>query len=157
MSRLEKLSADKVTVMQRILSSQDICKALKYSASDFLDQPDIEDASSLVYEQIFPFKKIPDFNNKKTTYITMSFNNYKPIRNSFKSGLIYIHVLVHQDIMQTDYGMLRTDFLISEIDKLMNGQQGIGIGKVEFYEMDEFSINEKYVGMYIAYRLVEFN
>lgn len=157
MSRLEKLSADKITVMQRILSSQEICKALKYSATDFLDQPDIEDNSSLIYERVFPFKKIPDFNNEKTAFITLSFNNYKPVRNSFKSGLIYIHVLVHQDIMRTDYGMLRTDFLISEIDKLMNSKQGIGIGKVEFYEMDEFSTNEKYVGVYVAYRLVEFN
>ncbi|ATF13690.1 hypothetical protein A616_17380 [Brevibacillus brevis X23] len=157
MSRLEKLSADKLTVMKRILSSQDICKALKYSDTGFLDQPDIEDTSSLIYEQVFPYKKIPDFNKDKTSFITLSFNKYRPIRNSFKSGVIYIHVLVHQDLMKTDYGVLRTDYLITQIDKLMNSTQGIGIGKVEFFEMDELNINEKYMGIYIAYRLVEFN
>ena len=143
--------------MERLLSSQKICKALKYDGMDFLEQPEIYDPSSLIYTQMFPFKKIPDLNKSKTSFITLSFNRYRPIRDSFKSGLIYIHILVHQDLMQTDYGILRTDFILSEVDKLMNSKLGIGIGKIEFYEMDEFTINEKYMGVYIAYRLVEFN
>lgn len=157
MSRLAKISTDKITVMQRLLSSQKICKALQYSDSDFLDQPDLADTSCLIYDRIFPYKKIPDFVKEKASYITLSFNNYRPIRSSFKSGLIFIHVMVHQDLMRTDYGVLRTDFIISEIDKLMNSKTGIGIGEVEFYEMDEFTINEKYMGVYIGYKLVEFN
>lgn len=157
MARFEKISADKMTVMERLISSPDICKALIYSEDNFLDQPGLVDYSSLIYKNIFPFKRIPDSAKEKTAFITMSFNNFRPIKNTFKSGLIYLHVLVHQDLMRTDYGKLRTDFIIHEIDKLMNSKEGIGIGKVEFYEMDEYALNDKYMGVYVAYKLVEFN
>jgi hypothetical protein len=151
------LSNDKVTIMMRLLGSQNICKALNYSQSNFLDQPDIEDTSVLIYNKIYPYKFVPVADDNANSYITLSFRNYDLVNTSFKSGYIYINVLVHINLMQTDYGWLRSDYILSEIDKLMNQQRGIGIGKPQFYKMDEMYVNDKYFGIYIAYKMNELN
>lgn len=158
MSRLKDLSADKVTVMMRLLSSQGICKALHYSDKNFLDKPDLNDNEKidLLYTKIFPYRKVP-LNDSVGTYITLSFRDYNLVNTSFKSGYIYIDVLTHVDLIETDHGFLRYDFIVSEIDELMNQQLGIGVGKPQFYRMSEIYVNEKYMGMFVAYKLHEFN
>lgn len=87
----------------------------------------------------------------------MSVRKYNLVNNCFKSGIVYLNVINHIDLIRTDHGFLRYDYIISEIDELMNQQRGIGLGKLEFQEMDELYVNEKYMGMYIAYRFSEFN
>lgn len=157
-SRLQDLSKDKVTIMSRIISDPNICKAIYYNEPNFLDQPDIVDpASSVIYKNVFPYRYIPDPTNEEHTYVTLSFRRYKPIGTAYKSGLIYIYVFTHKDLVKTDYGLLRYDYIISELDQLMNVQYGIGIGKAEFHEMDEFIVNEQYLGQFIAYKIHEFN
>lgn len=157
MSRFENLSNDKIAILMRLLSSKDIVKAVNYSNSNFLEQPDISDPSELIYSKVFPYKFVPTINETKNTYITLSFRGYRPVGTSFKSGIVYINVITHVDLIRTDYGKLRYDFIISEIDKLMNQQRGIGIGKVQFYDADEIIVNEKYIGMYVAYKTYESN
>lgn len=157
LSNLENLSKDKLIIMERLLQSKNICKALYYNNRDFLDQPDIEDVSELIFKNIFPYRKVPNVNDDMRSYITLSFGNYKPVRNSFKFGLITLFVFTHMDLVETDYEALRTDYLISEIEKVMNGKNGIGIGKAEFYDMDEIQLNDSYLGYYITYKIYEFN
>jgi hypothetical protein len=157
-SRFQDLSKDKVTIMSRLITDQNICKAIYYNEANFLDQPDIVDpAKSLIYKNVFPYRFIPEPDKEEHTYVTLSFRRYKPVGSAFKSGLIYIYTFTHKDLVTTDYGVLRYDYIVSEIDKLINMQRGIGIGKAEFYEMDEFIVNEKYLGQYVAYKLYEFN
>jgi hypothetical protein len=143
--------------MERILTSKDLCKALHYSNRNFLDQPDLDDPSSLIYKNIFPYRKIPTSSDTMGSFIALSFGRYKPVRNVYKSGLIYIYAFTNINLIETDYEILRTDFMISEIDSLMNSTKGIGMGKIEFVDMDEIILNDKYLGNYIAYKLYEFN
>lgn len=145
--------------MLRILSSQELCKAIYYTDTNFLEKPDIEDLSSLIYENIFPYKKVPnDGETEVKTYITMSFGGFKKVTGGFfKSGRIWINAIVNLGNMKTDYGILRTDYIVSEIDKLVNDDRGIGIGKVQFYSLDDIYVNKNYLGAQICYELVEFN
>jgi len=158
-SRLQDLSKDKMTIIERILSSQGICKALKYTSSNFLDQPDIVDPSELIMDKIYPYYRIPETSSEASSYILFSFRNYRLTKggNKFKSGLIQIFAITHKSLITTDYGFLRYDYIISEIDKLMNDVRGIGIGKLEFDKMDEIYINNDYLGSYIAYKPYEWN
>ena len=155
MSGFENLSNDKVKIMMRLLNSKELCKALHYTNPNFLDQPDIEDPCELIYKNIYPYRFIPQVNDTRSTYITLSFGSYKPVGTHFKTGIISFHAFTHLDLIRTDYDKLRYDFLIAEIDKLMNQQRGIGIGKMQFHEADELLVNENYVGMYVAYKLYE--
>lgn len=144
--------------MLQLATSQNLCKALKYSDDNFLDKPDIEDTSDLFYDKIFPYTRIPSTEDTKNAYITMAFRDYRKTGNLlFKSGLIYINAFCHVDKIRTDHGCLRYDLMISEVDKLLNSFRGIGFGKLEFYKMDEYYVNEKYMGMYVAYKISEQN
>ncbi|OZB98023.1 hypothetical protein [Paenibacillus sp. XY044] len=155
MSRLKDLSKDKETIMLRLIGSPDLCKALYYPDSDFLDKPDIEDGSDLFYENIYPTSKVPELSVEAKSYITMAFRGYGPINNRFTKGYIYLYVIIHNSLMRTDYGFLRSDYLLDEINKLMDGQRGIGIGKTNFYKMDEMYVNDSYAGFYTSFKLVE--
>lgn len=133
-------------------------KAVVYDTPNFFDKEAILNPEDYIFDRIFPHRFIPKTSEKQKTYITIGFGDYRPIKGgSYKSGKITFSVFTHQDLFRTDYGMLRTDYIISEIDKLTNQSSGLGIGKTEFFKMDELSLNPDYHGSYITYRLVEFN
>lgn len=157
MSRLKELGKDKLTVLQKLISSQDLCKALYYSESDFLEKPDILDTSNLIRSKISPFNRIPDLTKNKSTFLTFNFRDYRLVGNKFKSGFIEFHVITHQDYIYTDYESLRYDMILSYIDEMFNENRELGIGKLLFHRMDEFYVNTEYVGTLISYKLWEFN
>lgn len=156
MTRFESLARDKATVIDRILDCPEIMKALKYNEKNFLEQPNF-DNESLLFENLFPHRFVPGTSENKKTYLTISFGKYRPIKNSFKSGLITFSVFTHQDLFRTDYGSLRTDFVIAKLDEIFNGAEGLGVGKAEFYDMDALSLNTDYHGSYISYKVCDFN
>lgn len=147
----------KNTVANKLIESMDLCKAVFYDDTNFNEKDDINDTTSLINNHIYPYRFIPDINSTKKTYITMSFRKFQLINNTFKSGLMYINILTHRDLSSTDYGFTRVDFILSKIDELFNQKRGFGLGKLEFYDMDEIYVNEKYSGAYIAYKIIDFN
>lgn len=161
MSRLKELTSYKNTILQRLVSDQEVCKAVFYQHSNFLEQPDIDDYDDILYSNIYPYDFLPTTAEElatKKTYITMSVTDYRPASGSrFRAGNIFIKVFTHKDLYQTDYGYLRVDYLISAIDELFSSERGIGIGKLGFMGMKEFQINGDYLGTYLHYRPVDFN
>ena len=155
MSGLKNLASDKLIVLDKIFSNQEILKALTYNEMNFLDKPDVS-PEDVLFDRIFPHRFIPKTSDKKKTYIAISFERYIPIKNVFTSGLIKFNVFTHQDLFRTDYGCLRTDYIIMKLDELFNSERGLGIGKVEFYEMDALSVNTDYHGSYITFKVRDF-
>ena len=156
-SRLKELGNDRLTIMLRILSSQGLCKAIKYNNTNFLSQPDMDDPSELIYTQVYPYKRVPDNIADALTFITLNFTRYRPVGAHFKSGIVEFNILVHKANMKTDLGMLRTDYIASEIDILMNQERGLGIGKAEFNGMDDLYLNADYMGVALSYKILDFN
>jgi len=157
MSRFKNLSKDRNTIMMSLLESQDICKALFYGRSDFLDQPNLDDPTKLIYKNIFPYRYVPNTTTEKSTFITLWFGKYRLVRNSFKSGMVMFNVFTHNDLHRTDYGVLRCDFIVNIIDEIVNSKYGIGVFKPEFYEADDLYVNKEYSGFYVAYKIHEWN
>jgi hypothetical protein len=154
--RFSELGKNKNEIMTRLLFSEEIAKALTYNGTNFLDQPTPEDSTSLLYTQIFPYQRVPTTQDTAKTFITMKFG-YKPDGMFYKISTIYFYVITHISLVRTDMGMLRYDYLINQIDTLFNSQRGIGIGKLPFYAMDDFQINENWLGAFIGYKSTEFN
>lgn len=142
--------------MTRLISSEKIVRALSINSSDFLNQPLTINPVSLIYNNIFPYQKVPSAQDTATTFITMKFG-YKPSDVYYKLSIVYFYVITHISLVRTDYGNLRYDFIISEIDKLFNQQRGIGIGKLPFYDMNDFQVDSDWLGAYIGYKSKEFN
>ena len=157
MSRLKELGKSKLTVLQKLISSQDLCKAIQYNDTDFLNKPDILDTSELIRTKIFPFHRVPDLTQSSSTFLTFNFRDYRLVGNKFKSGFIEFHVITHQDFIYTEYDALRYDMILSYIDEMFNERRELGIGDLVFSRMDEFYVNPQYVGTLISYKLWNFN
>lgn len=82
--------------------------------------------------------------------------SYKPNGMKYKNGSIYFYIITHNSLIRTDYGVLRYDFIVNQIDELMNSSRDIGLGALAFYDMDDFLVNNNYSGVYVAYKSTEF-
>lgn len=141
----------------KLIENDKIVKCLVNPESNFLDipLPNNFDVTSLIHSQIFPYRFVPTVQTEPKTFITMRFG-YKPNGMEFKNGSIYFYIITHNSLIRTDYGSLRYDMLVNYIDEIFSGTRDITIGKLPFYDMDEFIVNESYSGVYIAYKSTEF-
>ena len=155
--RFDNLSKNKNLILETLYGNDDIVKCLINNNSDFKIStiPNDFDRTSLVYSQMFPFKYIPEIQSEPKTFIALK-TSYKPDGMTFKIGSIIFYVITNQSIISTDNG-LRYDFLINKIDEIFNSSRFIGVGKLPFYDMDEFVIDSsgKWLGSYICYKTTE--
>lgn len=156
----ESISSDKNDIMALILSDEPLVKCLASPSPNFLDET-VEDKVSLLYQSIFPFRYIPDTQEKNRSYITMKFK-YNRVRsgNYWKRGTIYFYMFCHKDIVRTNYGKLRYDFMLQRINHLMNGSRSLScqwLGEAVFEDLDEVIIDDSgnYVGVVATYQVVE--
>lgn len=158
-NRMQKLSDEKRKIMNKLATSQELCKALFYNTSDFLDQPDIDPYSLFDgdTQRIYPYKFVPDATNDQNSYITMEFGNYGLVRNAYKDGYIYIYTLVFKGNEDTDNGWTRSDYLIHLVDQQVNQMRGIGVGRLQFYDSKSFRLNDSYYGKCNVYKFYGFN
>jgi len=157
MGRFSELGINKTTILMKLLEREEIVKCLVNNENNFLDVPlpNNFDVTSLVYSQIFPYRFIPTIQESPKSFITMKFG-YKPNGMTYKNGSIYFYIIIHNSLLKTDYGSLRYDMLLNYIDEVFNSSRDLGLGKLPFYDMDEFIVNESYSGVYIAYKSTEF-
>jgi hypothetical protein len=156
MSFLAEITEYKNTIINRLLSEQELCKAITYTNTGFLEQPKIEKTEELIYRNIFPHRFIPDVSDSAETYITLSLSNYKLINSKFKSGLVNIYMFTHRDLFKTDYGYTRMDYIMTKVEELMDSKRGIGLGELVFAGLNEYVVNEKFQGYVLTYRPVDF-
>ena len=120
---IQKIDDDtirKKRIIERTLySDPDIIEVLNNPKLDSTVQEDY------VYENIFPFIKIPDIQDTSKNLITVSISNMGNVPNNkvMKNQYIQFVIFVHKDLVQTNYGMERHDclaYLIKDIFHLSN-------------------------------------
>lgn len=158
LGRFEHLSRDKFNIIEALIQSKEIVKAVGNDIPNFKDN-DIEEPELLLYKNIFPYRFVPDLTDTEHTFIALSFEGYQPTKGQkFKYGRVIFNVFTHNNLQRTDYQELRPDYIIKHIDKLFNNTRVIGgIGKVEFWGMDSMNVNEKYSGNWIGYTIYDWN
>ena len=159
MSRFKELSKQKFLLLDSLLTDQELIKAVVYDTPDFLYREDIdyEKAQSYVFNRVYPQRFIAGTPSEIKTYLTISFEDYRPINGYFKSGRIRISAFTHHTLYSSIDGFLRIDLIMERIDELLNSQRKLGIGKMEFSERNPLTVTTDYHGEYIIYRIVDFN
>lgn len=159
MSRLKELGQYKSTILTKIIGCEDLMKAIVYNVPNFLDEPPVPDVGDQIYNRLWPFKYVPKTVEEEKTFITMSFTGFRPVKRVFKASKIYFYVFTHNNLMRTDYGMTRVDFIQSELDDLFNETTELGIGRLEFAGLDDFIFenNHLFVGSALSYKNTDFN
>lgn len=157
--RLQYKTNYKNNIIKKLISRQELCKALFYNQANFLSLPNIDPYILLENDtrRIYSYEYVPTSTDEKKIYITMELRNYGLVRNRYKNGYAYIYTLVHQDCEETDMGSLRTDYLLSLIDQQLNQMIGVGVGRLQFHDSDKVHVNDSYNGHCNVYKFYEFN
>lgn len=113
-----------------IVRKKRLIEKVLYSDEDvfeILDNPSLDPASpeDLVYENIFPFLRIPGTQDVSKNFITFTVDDLErtPSNSVMKTQIIQFVIFVHKDHIETKYGMARHDllgYLIRDIFHLSN-------------------------------------
>lgn len=158
---LNEISKMKHRIDQIILSDRDIVSLIT-------DDPLwAVPATNLKFVRVFPFKYVPDVSQGMNTYITYQINIHGINNPAVAQYYLSVYVIVHQDIERIDDEVgqrlgiedrgTRTDVLCSKIDALINGANGIGIGRSELVDIDDVQISPNFNGRKLLYRIYGWN
>lgn len=152
MANLEEFTVYKNTLMEAICTSDSIFNLMKLSN----DPSDLR-CKDLRYVRIFPYNYVPLTIETAQTFICFTVTAPNVKNNIISELILTVFVFTHQDLMRTKNGM-RTDLLISEIDKLLNGSTKYGLGKVELKACDVMQVPcQGYSGLFSMYKVKDFN
>ncbi|MFD0712292.1 hypothetical protein [Paenibacillus sp. GCM10027626] len=159
MSRLAELTACRNLIAGQLANDQELRKALFYTDSDFLAQPDVA-PEQIMYSHLYPYAYSPTAEESpqlKKSYIAVSLKDYaKAGGGAFMAGNLFIHAITHRDLFRTDYDCIRPDYFVSKIYDLLAELRGIGVGSLEFAGMTELVVNEYFMGNVLQYRPLQF-
>lgn len=115
------------------------------------------DASELVYHNVFPFGVIPNTQLETKCYITVEITmpQVSTVNYFFKDVLLVINVVCHNDIMKTDYGIPRHDYIAAKICELLNFSTDIGYGELQLVSNTEGAFSERHSGRTMRFRTSE--
>jgi len=155
-SRLSEITTYKNTILTKLISNENIVKALGNNVANFLDVPFTANPRTLLFENIFPYAFVPDTQEDQQSYITIMFK-FKKGKHYYKVGSIGFYVFSHKDILKTNYPWLRTDYIINQIDEIFNESKELGIGELQFNRMEDVKVSNVHSGCYIEYTDLSFN
>ena len=152
MANLEEFTEYKQTLMKAICTSDRIVELLKLNT----DPVGIQ-WRDMRYKRIFPYNYVPYTIETAQTFICFTVTAPNVKDNLIAELRLTVYVFTHQDIMRTDSGV-RTDLLVSEIDKLLNGSTKYGLGKVSLRACDVMQVPAQgYSGLYSVYTVKDFS
>jgi len=157
-NNFETLSENRVEMIKRFAKDEDLAKCLLCNLSNFKDYTLPEDYMLLLnYKNIFPYQKTINAQSDEKSYITMKFR-YSRVKGTdiFKVGQIIFYIFCHENLIETDYGILRYDYMLQCIDRLLNDTRNkTWIGKLQFEDMEDIIINSTHTGIMVRYSNTE--
>jgi hypothetical protein len=144
-------------ITQSLIANQELCKLLVYYTHNPLDMPNIEDTTTLLYENIYPYMvKVPE--DKEKVFVTIILDDfYKKDGEYVVNNKIIVNVLCHSNLWRIDEG-LRPFAIMEQIDNIFNDTTNAGgIGKTQFSGSNFMTAEKDYTGYRITYDILSWN
>ena len=163
MGLIGRLFNYKSKVVEKVISNEDVIKALIDNSPDFIDSaiPVDFDKDSLIDSQVYSYVPTMTILNDAQSYVFVSTG--KTISKSGKDyviGELTITVLCPNasEVMKT-YSGERTGFIGDKIDEMIFQTRGFGLGEIGKRSTEEFTVDSesKFVGMIIKYEFTDFS
>jgi len=155
---LKKLRAYKETLLEAIISDEQLTKAIANNTTNFLDDA-VTEPGQLLYKQIFPYKwTLPEIPDRKEVYITMMFDIGRLEGGIFNDIIFNIYVFVHKDIMRIYNGtqyLLRSDFIMEKLEDLFHNSSEFGVGRLELLGIGEVFATPEMPGFFLTFATVD--
>jgi hypothetical protein len=75
----------------------------------------------------------------------------------YKVGVIRFYIFTHVNLLRTNYGVLRADYIANKIDEIFNQTRDLGIGKLQFEFMNDEKFTSSHYGLCLEYKNYDFN
>lgn len=145
---IRKITADSELIRSLIIENEDFLDSVPNSEQNIiLNNPDL-----LIRKQIMLTRNITAKTNQDMPYITSAYVNFKKRSNCYQNGRVYFYIIVPNSLEKTAYGV-RYDWIGDKLDSIFSN---VGIGKFEFYERGDLFIDQKFVGHYISFNILDF-
>lgn len=163
-SAIQKLPEYKMTILNKVIESDMLSKLLFYDKASALFERDLteDEKSNLLYSKVFPYRFVPNPTESQSTYLTLGANGFRRNQEAFKiyddyqAGEIYFYFFTHIDLMRTTHGV-RQDLILGELDRIFDGNTGIGMGELKLRYVNELWMhNNKFGGYSVAFTVVDF-
>ena len=135
-------------VIEKLLDSSEIVEAINAENLD---------PSELVYTHIFTFGVIPGTQTEAKNIITVEVTmpQVSTVNYFFKDILLIINVICHTDLMRTDFGVPRHDYISKLICEILNGSTEFGYGEVGLVSNTENAFSERHSGRTMRFQTKE--
>lgn len=148
--QLEELFDYKNAFMGDLLTNKTIVELIN-------DDISLENSSSLVYEQVFPYEFIPDTVEHGKTFVCVDVDISRAINKTFLLPTLFVWVFTHKSLLKLPQGGVRTDKLCSEIAKTINGSREYGLGELELTSVKRFAPITDFQGKVMVFNAKDFN
>lgn len=148
------INKDMRLLVDKFLSNDRLCKLLKYTQKDALDQPNLTDEEKIAMFSN-EIKIVPKLyvDSKVLNYIAISFDSFVESDNpEFRDNLIEFDIICHFDQWQLKDFDLRPYRIAAEIDTMLDKQKLTGIGKLEFLSANQIILTDEFGGVCLMYR-----
>lgn len=140
-------------LMKDLLTNEEIVRLID-------EEVPLEEAyERLAYVRVFPCEYVPETIQEGKTFICFDVDiQAGSPGKTFLTPILYIWVFSHRSKLRLpNGGGVRTDALLSEIDKSINGSRLYGLGELNLYSVKRFAPQTDYTGKVAAYIAREFN
>lgn len=148
----------KAKVISEIISSPAVVGLL-------LDDPEIDmngdRAVDALKECIFDFDYIDRTVEHSHAFIMVEADMIAPTSGTFNQWELYVQIVCHKDYVDLNPRVFkgvrgnRRDNLMCEVDKLLNGNDIIGIGKLELKAATTAMVPDSFSSKLLTYRVIE--
>jgi len=142
--QLQEFFDYKNRLMEDLLTNETIVKLLN-------DDLPFEDASALMYKQVFPYEYIPETVQEGHTFICCDVDIESTYNKTFLKPIIYIWVFSHKSKLHLPEGGVRTDKLCAEIANEINGSRWYGLGELDLSSTRRFAPMTDYQGKMMSF------
>lgn len=132
MSTSNEIMRYKQTAISQIVNCPEIVEAL--------DKRYIGRGEELIYKNIFPYVYVPDVEEEAKCYILVTVDMPKVWSDNsylFQQVLVCFYVLCHQELMKTNYGGTRVDYIADNLERIFNQSADFGFGEMEMIASTE--------------------
>lgn len=136
--------------MEDLLTNEKIVKLID-------DTVTLDTAPSLAYKKVYPCEYIPDTVEHGATYVCFDVDVQEVPNKTFLSPILYIWVFTHRSKLRLPEGGVRTDKIVSEICKLINGSRKYGLGELNLRGVKRFAPMTDCNGKVMTFVAKDFN
>lgn len=137
-------------LMEDILTNETIVKLLDEELS-------FADAETLAYKQVFPYDYVPETIEYGHSFICFDVDIIGVENKTFLHPTISVWAFTHKSKLRLPKGGVRTDKIISELVKMLNGSRYYGLGELDLRSIKRFAPTSDFQGKYMVFDARDYN